>query len=70
MKSTKLINSWSYIEEAFKNSLKYTISIYDSLYITVPAEEKARLATLDPKFKKVAEKIGILTFPLLLYLKF
>ncbi|MEJ2776091.1 type II toxin-antitoxin system VapC family toxin [Sulfolobaceae archaeon RB850M] len=63
MKSTKLINSSSYIEEAFKNSLKYKISIYDSLYITVSAEKKARLATLDPKLKKVAEKIGILTFP-------
>ncbi|MFP3202749.1 MAG: type II toxin-antitoxin system VapC family toxin [Sulfolobus sp.] len=63
MKSTKLINSSSYIEEAFKNSLKYKISIYDSLYITVSAEKKARLATLDSKLKKVAEKIGILTFP-------
>jgi len=63
MKSTKLINSSSYIEEAFKNSLKYKISIYDSLYITVSAEKKARLATLDPKLKKVAEKIGIPTFP-------
>lgn len=63
VKSTKLINSSSYIEEAFKNSLKYKISIYDSLYITVSAEKKARLATLDPKLKKVAEKIGILTFP-------
>jgi len=61
--STKLINSSSYIEEAFKNSLKYKISIYDSLYITVSAEKKARLATLDPKLKKVAEKIGIPTFP-------
>ncbi|MFP3227126.1 MAG: type II toxin-antitoxin system VapC family toxin [Sulfolobaceae archaeon] len=63
MKSTKLINSSSYIEEAFKNSLKYKISIYDSIYITVSAEKKARLATLDPKLKKVAEKIGIPTFP-------
>ncbi|MEJ2769747.1 MULTISPECIES: hypothetical protein [unclassified Stygiolobus] len=29
--STKLINSSSYIKEAFKNSLKYKISFYDSL---------------------------------------
>ena len=63
MQSAKVINSSAYIEEAFKNSIKYKISIYDSLYITVSIEKKARLATLDPKLKKIAEKVGIFTFP-------
>jgi predicted nucleic acid-binding protein len=56
MKSTKLINSLSYIEEAFKNSPNKRLLFMILFILAVSAEKKARLATLDPKLKKVAEK--------------
>lgn len=42
------------IEEALKNSLKYKLSIYDSLYLTLAKEKKIPLISLDKHLKSIS----------------
>lgn len=48
-----------YIDDAYKISLEYNITIYDSLYLAQARRKKLPILTLDRKQIEVAREIGL-----------
>ena len=55
----KVLNQEEYIDDAFKLSLKYNLTIYDSLYIAVAKKMKLELITSDKNQRDISRKENI-----------
>ena len=51
------------VYKALDISIKYNITIYDSLYLALTQHHKASLATFDQRQREIAIKLGLKTYP-------
>jgi len=51
------------VYKALDISIKYNITIYDSLYLALTQHYKAALATFDQRQREIAIKLGLKTYP-------
>ncbi len=62
-KNVILYPELKYLSKAIDISLKYSITIYDSLYVAQAVMENKPLLTLDEKQRKVAKELGVEVLP-------
>ena len=62
-KNVILYPELKYLSKAIDISLKYSITIYDSLYVAQAVMENKPLLTLDEKQRKVAKELGVECLP-------
>lgn len=56
---TLKIDESTIVTSAFKISLEYQLSYYDSLYLAIAIESDSKLLTKDKKLVKVSKKLGV-----------
>ena len=56
---TLKIDESTIVTSAFKISLEYQLSYYDSLYLAIAIESDSKLLTRDKKLVKVSKKLGV-----------
>ena len=53
---SKIYKAKDILQEALSNAVKYGITVYDSIYVTLAIKHKYKLATFDQKLKQKLEQ--------------
>jgi len=56
---SKIYNSTDILEDAIDNALKFNITVYDSLYVTLALNKKYKVASFDEELKRKLEQKGL-----------